>query len=92
VDADKVRDFFKEAEKEHVTSQAKGRFVGMNSFNLLSFKLDQAIEPGGGKEAPCRGTAGRKHGRYAETGTRVNESTADSTAGPRTRDVTSRMP
>src|SRR5262245_48508219 len=37
--------------------------------------------PGGGKGAPRRGTAGRKHGRYAETGTRVNETTADSGAG-----------
>src|SRR5262249_36230088 len=37
--------------------------------------------PGGGKGAPCRGTAGRKQGRYAETGTRVHETTADSGAG-----------
>jgi len=44
IDADRLRGFFKEAEKEHQASQAKGRFVGMNSFNLLSYKLDQAIE------------------------------------------------
>src|SRR5262245_33248042 len=37
--------------------------------------------PGGGKGAPRRGTAGRKHGRYAETGTRVNKATAASGAG-----------
>jgi hypothetical protein len=37
--------------------------------------------PGGGKGAPCRGAAGRKPGRHAETGTRVHETTADSGAG-----------
>jgi hypothetical protein len=44
VDADTMRDYFKEAEKEHQASQAKGRFVGMNSFNLLCFKLERALE------------------------------------------------
>jgi hypothetical protein len=32
-----------EAEKEHQASQVKGKFIGINSFNLLSYKLDQAI-------------------------------------------------
>jgi len=44
MDADRLRHFFKEAEKEHQESQGKGRYMGMNSFNLLKFKLDQAIE------------------------------------------------
>jgi DNA-binding MarR family transcriptional regulator len=44
LDVDRLRAFFKEAESEHRASQANGRFLSVNSFHLLSFKLDQAAE------------------------------------------------
>jgi hypothetical protein len=44
LDVDRLRAFFKEAEREHQASQAKGRFLGTNSCPQLCFKLDQAIE------------------------------------------------
>jgi hypothetical protein len=39
-----LRQLFKQAEDEHKAMQGQGRFLGLTSFNLFKYKMDQLIE------------------------------------------------
>ena len=66
---------------KHKEARRDGRRESERSHSTDEAGEPNPREPGGGKGAPGCGTVGRKHGRCSGTGSRVNETTADSGAG-----------